>query len=131
MAACAQQPGAVSGVDPFRGVRVSREGRVPGGAGGEARGLEEHDVGPAGLREVVQDAGADDAPTDDDDLSNDFTRPPQDSGWEAYARRATAASGGDQAGSGHPTGLGEAGVNSRESDASDVGERRDNTRRRR
>jgi hypothetical protein len=56
-----------------RDVRVAVEGvhapgRVPRGARRELPPLEEEDVGPAGLRQVVQDAGADDAPTDDDDL---------------------------------------------------------------
>ena len=48
--------------------RVHPAGRVPRGAGRQLAPLEEHDVGPAGLRQVVQDAGADDAATDDDDL---------------------------------------------------------------
>src|SRR4029079_9192699 len=52
---------AVQGVHPA--------GRVPGRAGGQLAPLEEHHVSPARLREVVQDAGTDDAPTDDDDLS--------------------------------------------------------------
>ena len=38
--------------------------------------LEQHDVGPAGLREVVQHARADDAPTDDDDLGLVTSRGP-------------------------------------------------------
>jgi hypothetical protein len=42
---------------------------VPRGAGGQLATLEEEDIRPAGLRQVVQDAGADDATTDDDDLS--------------------------------------------------------------
>ena len=56
-----------------RHVRVAVEGvhaagRVPRGAGGQLAPLEQDDVGPAGLRQVIQHAGADDAPTDDDDL---------------------------------------------------------------
>ena len=48
--------------------RVHAAGRVPGRAGRQLAPLEEHDVGPAGLRQVVQHAGADHAATDDDDL---------------------------------------------------------------
>ena len=51
---------AVERVHPARG--------VPGRAGRQLAPLQQDDVGPARLREVVQDAGADDAPTDDDDL---------------------------------------------------------------
>ena len=48
--------------------RVHPAGRVPGRAGGQLAPLEQHDVGPARLRQVVEHAGADDAPADDDDL---------------------------------------------------------------
>ena len=48
--------------------RVHAARRVPGRAGRQLAPLEEHDVGPAELRQVVQDAGADDAAADDDDL---------------------------------------------------------------
>ena len=48
--------------------RVHPAGRVPGAAGGELATLEQHHVGPAGLREVIEDARPDHAPTDDDDL---------------------------------------------------------------
>ena len=48
--------------------RVHAARRVPGGTGGVLGTLEEHDVGPAQLGEVVQDGGADDATADDDDL---------------------------------------------------------------
>ena len=48
--------------------RVHAAGRMPRRAGRQLATLEEHDVGPAGLRQVVQDAGPDDAATDDDDL---------------------------------------------------------------
>jgi len=41
---------------------------VPGGPAGQGVALQEHDVVPAQLGEVVGDAGADDATTDDDDL---------------------------------------------------------------
>ena len=51
---------AVERVHPARG--------VPRAAGRQLATLDEHDVGPAGLRQVVQDARADHAPTDDDDL---------------------------------------------------------------
>ncbi len=56
-----------------RHVRVAVErmhppGRVPRGSRGQLAPLEEHHVGPAGLREVVQHARADHATTDDDDL---------------------------------------------------------------
>ena len=54
-------------------VRVTVEGvhpagRVPGRTGGELETLEQHHVGPAGLRQVIEHAGAHHAPTDDDDL---------------------------------------------------------------
>ena len=42
-------------------------GGVPGGAGGEAVALEEHDVLPAHVGQVVGDRAADDAAADDDD----------------------------------------------------------------
>src|SRR5262249_56346534 len=42
-------------------------GGVPGGAGGDAVALEEHDVFPAHVGEVVSDRAADDAAADDDD----------------------------------------------------------------
>ena len=48
--------------------RVHPAGRVPRRAGRQLAPLEQHDVGPARLGQVVQHAGADDAPTDDDDL---------------------------------------------------------------
>ena len=48
--------------------RVHPAGGVPGRARRQLAALEQHDVGPAGLREVVQHAGPDDATTDDDDL---------------------------------------------------------------
>ena len=48
--------------------RVHPAGGVPGGAGRQVTALQQHDVGPAGLRQVVQDAGADHATTDDDAL---------------------------------------------------------------
>jgi hypothetical protein len=41
---------------------------VPRRAGGQLAPLEEDDIGPAELRQVVQDAGADDAAADDHDL---------------------------------------------------------------
>ena len=48
---------------------VHAAGRVPGRARRQLAPLEEHDVGPARLRQVVQHAGADHPATDDDDLS--------------------------------------------------------------
>jgi len=48
--------------------RVHATRRVPRAAGGELLALEQHHVGPAGLGEVVEHAGADDAATDHDDL---------------------------------------------------------------
>ncbi len=48
--------------------RVHAAGRVPGGTGSQLAPLQQHDVGPAGLGQVVQHAGADHASTDDDDL---------------------------------------------------------------
>ena len=48
--------------------RVHAAGRVPGGAGRELATLEQDDVLPARLRQVVEDARPDDATTDDDGL---------------------------------------------------------------
>ena len=48
--------------------RVHATRRVPRAAGSELLALEQHHVGPAGLGEVVEHAGADDAATDHDDL---------------------------------------------------------------
>ena len=48
--------------------RVEPAGRVPGGAGGELFALEQRGVGAAAQREVIQDAAADDAAADHDDL---------------------------------------------------------------
>ena len=48
--------------------RVHATGRVPRRAGGQLLAFEQHDVGPAGLGEVVEHAGADDTAADDDDL---------------------------------------------------------------
>jgi hypothetical protein len=42
-------------------------GRVPGRARGQLRALDQHDVAPAGLRQVIEHARADDAPSDDHD----------------------------------------------------------------
>jgi len=42
--------------------------RVPCRAGRQLSALEQHDVGPAGLRQVVEHARTDDASADDDDL---------------------------------------------------------------
>ena len=56
--------------------RVHPAGRVPGRAGRQLAPLEEHDVGPAGLREVVEHAGADHAPTDHDHLGGRLHRAP-------------------------------------------------------
>ena len=41
--------------------------RMPGGAAGELLALDEHDVAPAELRQVIGDGAADDAAADDDD----------------------------------------------------------------
>ncbi|CAB4737324.1 unannotated protein [freshwater metagenome] len=41
---------------------------MPGGAGRELALLEEHDIGEAEVGEVVRDARADDAASDDDDV---------------------------------------------------------------
>ena len=48
--------------------RVHPARRVPRGSGGQLTALQQDDVGPAGLRQVVQHAGADHASADDDDL---------------------------------------------------------------
>ena len=45
--------------------RVHATGRVPGGAGGELGALEQDDVGPTVLREVIEDRGPDHAAADD------------------------------------------------------------------
>ena len=72
--------------------RVHPAGRVPRRAGRQLAPLEEHDVGPARLRQVVQHAGADDAATDDDDLGSLFIRlcltMPIDASRIAYSIRA-------------------------------------------
>jgi hypothetical protein len=47
--------------------RVHASGRMPCRAGRQLVALDQHDVGPAGPREVVQNGGADDAATDDGD----------------------------------------------------------------
>ena len=56
--------------------RVHAAGRVPRRAGRQLLALDEHDVGPAGLREVEEDGGADDATADHHDLGEDFTARP-------------------------------------------------------
>ena len=48
--------------------RVHPAGRVPRGAGRQLLALEQDDVGPTRLGEVVEHAGADDAASDDDHL---------------------------------------------------------------
>ena len=48
--------------------RVETRGRMPGGARGELGALDERDVGPPGTRQVIEQARADDAAADDDDL---------------------------------------------------------------
>ena len=47
---------------------ADQPGGMPGGAAGELALLEQHDVAPAELGEVVGDARADDAAADDDDF---------------------------------------------------------------
>ena len=50
--------------------RVERRdaaGRVPGGARGQLVLLDQHDVGPADLREMIEHGDADDAAADHDD----------------------------------------------------------------
>ena len=47
--------------------RVHAAGRVPGRARGQLRALDQHHVAPAGLRQMIKDARADDAPSDDHD----------------------------------------------------------------
>jgi hypothetical protein len=69
------QPGVeIAAVEPDRrrGVRRRAEtrhqpGRVPGRAGGEPVALQDDDVGPAQVGQVVGDRRADDSPADDDD----------------------------------------------------------------
>ena len=56
---------AVSSVMPARGDQARR---VPGRPGGERVALDQDDVGPAQMREVVGDAAADHAAADDHDL---------------------------------------------------------------
>ena len=48
--------------------RVHAAGGVPGRARGELGALDQHDVGPAGLGEMIEHAAADDAAADDGDL---------------------------------------------------------------
>ena len=48
--------------------RVHPARRVPRRPGGQLLALQQHDVGPAGLREVIQHAGADDTASDHDHL---------------------------------------------------------------
>ena len=45
--------------------RVEAAGRMPGRAGGQLRALDQHDVGPAGLGQMVEHRAADDAAADD------------------------------------------------------------------
>src|SRR6202030_2678770 len=52
--------------------RVHAAGGMPGRARGQLVALDEHDVAPAGFRQVVEDAGADDAAADDGDLNMRF-----------------------------------------------------------
>ena len=50
------------------GAQLSDEtGGMPGGSTGQLAPLQQHDVAPAELRQVVRDAAADDAAADDDD----------------------------------------------------------------
>ena len=49
--------------------RVHAAGGMPRGSGGELFALEQNYVGPAGLGEMVKNAGTDDAAADHDDLS--------------------------------------------------------------
>ncbi len=53
--------------------RVHAAGGVPGRAGGELGALDQHEVVPAALGQVIGDAGADDAAADDDDLGMRFS----------------------------------------------------------
>ena len=100
------EPGVeVAGVEPDAGAGLGggaeaghQPGRVPRRTAGEAVALEEHDVGPAFVREVVGDRAADHAATDDDD-----TGPVRQSGGRGHrhkvagdrppARRSVARAG--------------------------------------
>jgi len=65
--------------------RVHAASGVPRRTRGQLAALEEHDVGPAGLRQVVEHGRADNAPTDDDDLGRCLHATP--SGPVASVRR--------------------------------------------
>ena len=52
----------------------SRPGRMPGRAGGQLLALDQHDVGPALLGEVIERRDADDAAADDDRACLSFHR---------------------------------------------------------
>src|ERR1041385_6314002 len=59
---------------------------MPGRAGGELLALEEHDIGPAQLGEVVQDRGANHTTADDDHLRGRFHRGIPPSNFSRYSR---------------------------------------------
>ena len=93
---------AVEGVHPT--------GRVPGGPRGELPALEQDHIGPAGPRQVVQNAAADDAAADDDDpggrlhagsprdaLNSRWARRPRPCAWRR-TRRAPRPRPGPAAG---------------------------------
>ncbi len=71
------------------GVKAAR--RVPGGAGGQFRPLDQHHIGPAELGQVIQNRAADDAATDDHNAGMGFHIPPLYgfvwSGYQAIAQR--------------------------------------------
>jgi hypothetical protein len=48
--------------------RVEPAGGMPGRAGGQLLPLDQHDIAPAGLGQMIEDAAPDDAAPDDDDL---------------------------------------------------------------
>ena len=51
---------------------VHAAGGMPGRAGGQFGALQQHDIGPAEFRQMIENGTADDATTDDDDLGMAF-----------------------------------------------------------
>ena len=72
--------------------RVHPAGRVPGRAGLSSRRSSSIDVGPAGLREVVEHARTDHAATDDHDLGGRLHRAPLLVLWRGSWSAASSAS---------------------------------------
>ena len=84
------QPGARLG----RAERPDQPGRVPGRASREPPLLEQEDVGPAQLGQVVGDRAADHSPADDDDLSSGGEGF-RDRRWRAFLDHGAGSATGD------------------------------------